>query len=131
MTDTDKIEELANDFARGVFHMDESFNVEKATFLRSLSTTIKDLQEVIDDYRRLTRELDIAMHGEEGAAKQASLCDLIEPAKRLREKVAALDYLIGISRKRYRYPYGDFLTIHDIEILLLPPIIRKMLENKP
>jgi hypothetical protein len=37
----------------------------------------------------LTRELDVAMHGERGAARQASLCDLIEPAKRLRAKLEA------------------------------------------
>jgi hypothetical protein len=49
-----------------------------------------DLKEVLEDKRRLTRELDVAMHGKEGAAKQASLCDLIEPARRLRkERVAA------------------------------------------
>lgn len=51
--------------------------------------TIADYEEVLADKRRLTRELDIALHGEEGAAKQASLCDLIEPAKRLRETVTA------------------------------------------
>ncbi len=45
---------------------------------------IAELEEVLADKRRLTRELDVAMNGEEGAAKQASLCDLIGPAKRLR-----------------------------------------------
>ncbi|MGC0054572.1 hypothetical protein ACNSPG_16165 [Brucella pituitosa] len=49
-----------------------------------------DYEEVIADKRRLTRLLDVAMHGEEGAAKQASLCDLIEPAKQLRADNAAL-----------------------------------------
>ena len=44
-----------------------------------------DLQEVIDDSHRLTRELDVAMHGEVNAAKQASLCDLIAPAEQLRQ----------------------------------------------
>ncbi len=46
----------------------------------------EDYKEVLDDKRRLTRELDVAMHGEKDAAKQASLCDLIGPAQRLRER---------------------------------------------
>jgi hypothetical protein len=47
--------------------------------------TIEDYEQVLADHRRLVRELDIAMHGEEGAAQQASLCDLIKPARELRE----------------------------------------------
>lgn len=43
-----------------------------------------DYEEVLADHRRLVRELDVAMHGEEGAAKQASLCDLVPLARRLR-----------------------------------------------
>lgn len=57
---------------------------------RELNRKIADLNEVLADKRRLTRELDVAMHGEEGAAKQASLCDLIEPARRLRAEVERL-----------------------------------------
>lgn len=43
---------------------------------------------------RLTRELDVAMHGEENAAKQASLCDLIALARPLRADVARYHYLL-------------------------------------
>ena len=53
-----------------------------------------DYEEVLADKRRLTRELDIAMHGEDGAAQQASLCDLIEPANRLRAQNEELIDLI-------------------------------------
>src|SRR5882672_3668203 len=42
------------------------------------------LRAYAQDKRRLARELDVAMHGEEGAVKQASLCDLIEPARDIR-----------------------------------------------
>lgn len=49
------------------------------------SLTIADYEEVLADKRRLTRLLDIALCGEENAAKQASLCDLIPIAKKLRE----------------------------------------------
>jgi hypothetical protein len=47
---------------------------------------VAELEEVLADKRRLAREIDIALHGEGGAAKQASLCDLVEPARRLRRE---------------------------------------------
>lgn len=58
--------------------------------------TIADYEEVLADKRRLTRLLDVAMHGEDGAAKQASLCDLIEPAKRMRERIKVLEDALRI-----------------------------------
>jgi hypothetical protein len=39
--------------------------------------TAFDYEEVLADHRRLVRELDVALNGEEGAAKQASLCDIV------------------------------------------------------
>lgn len=51
---------------------------------------ILDLLDVIEDKRRLTRELDVAMHGEEGAAEQASLCDLLGPVRKLRGEIEQL-----------------------------------------
>jgi len=41
-----------------------------------------DLMEVIEDYRRLTRELDLAINGVEGAAPQASLCDIVAQVRK-------------------------------------------------
>jgi hypothetical protein len=57
--------------------------------LEEAADAIEALKGVLDDKHRLARELDIAMHGEQGVAAQASLCDLIEPARRLREKLEA------------------------------------------
>jgi hypothetical protein len=57
----------------------------------ALAAQVRDLEEVLVDKRRLTRDLDVALHGEDGAAQQASLCDLIEPAKELRAQVRALE----------------------------------------
>ncbi|MDP2359296.1 MAG: hypothetical protein Q8O14_00890 [bacterium] len=37
--------------------------------------------EALEDVNRLTRELDVALNGEAGAAKQASLCDLVAQVK--------------------------------------------------
>ncbi|MFA5025059.1 MAG: hypothetical protein WC503_00930 [Candidatus Shapirobacteria bacterium] len=62
-----------------------------------LSTELAALKEVLDDKRRLTREIDVILNGE-NAAKQASLCDLIGQIKELatlqglvREMGAVLD----------------------------------------
>jgi len=57
----------------------------------SLQAQIDELNKVLDDKLRLVRELDVALHGEEGAAEQASLCDLIGPAKKLRASLAAAE----------------------------------------
>ena len=59
---------------------------------------IADYEAVLADKRRLAREIDVAMHGEEGAAKQASLCDLVEPARMMRERIAALEADIAAVR---------------------------------
>jgi hypothetical protein len=43
--------------------------------------TIADYQEVLDDHKRLVRELDVLLNGEAGAAKQASLSDIVRQVK--------------------------------------------------
>ncbi len=43
------------------------------------------------DVKRLTRQIDVEMHGEEGAAKQASLCDLVGAGKDLRDRAEAAE----------------------------------------
>ena len=42
----------------------------------ALDASRKDYEEVLDDHRRLVRELDVLMN-DEHAAKQASLCDIV------------------------------------------------------
>lgn len=37
----------------------------------------QDYEQVLADHRRLVRELDVLLNGEEGAARQASLCDIV------------------------------------------------------
>lgn len=63
---------------------------------------IKALNEVLDDKRRLTRELDVAMNGEEDAAKQASLIDLIAQAKSLRSEASRVIEVVKAKRERWR-----------------------------
>lgn len=36
-----------------------------------------DYEEALADHRALVRRLDVALNGHDGAAKQASLCDLV------------------------------------------------------
>jgi len=51
-----------------------------APFIDPEKLTVQDYEECMDDWRRLTRELDVALNGD-GAAKQASLCDILAQAK--------------------------------------------------
>ncbi len=44
--------------------------------------TAADYEQVLADHRRLVRELDVLLNGEDGAAKQASLCDIIAQVRR-------------------------------------------------
>ena len=47
-----------------------------------LESVQQDYEEVMEDHRRLVRELDVLINGEEGAAKQASLCDIVAQVRR-------------------------------------------------
>ncbi|KWD49699.1 hypothetical protein WL67_20895 [Burkholderia ubonensis] len=44
--------------------------------------TIADYEGVLADHRRLVRELDVLLNGEEGAAQQASLSDIVAQVRR-------------------------------------------------
>lgn len=46
--------------------------------------TADDYEEVLADHRRLVREMDVLLNGEDGAAQQASLCDLVAQVRTLR-----------------------------------------------
>lgn len=49
--------------------------------------TVADYEEVLADHRRLVRELDVLLNGA-GAARQASLCDIVHQVhhERIRSK---------------------------------------------
>ena len=53
---------------------------ELAEEIERLRKRVKDVEETMADKRRLTRELDVALNGD-GAAKQASLCDIVSQVK--------------------------------------------------
>jgi len=48
-----------------------------------LQAELADYKEVNEDKKRLAREIDIIISGESGAAKQASLCDLVAPIQKI------------------------------------------------
>lgn len=58
-----------------------------------------DSEEILADKRRLVRELDVLMNGEAGAARQASLCDLV--AQYRRSRIA--DEELRRDAERYRW----------------------------
>lgn len=71
------------------------------------------LVEIIEDKRRLCREIDIIMHGEEGAAKHPSLCDIMASVRDLvkhkAELAGALSSIIDLGRKDHSNPkYDDY-----------------------
>lgn len=47
-----------------------------------------DYERALADHRRLVRELDVLLNGEEGAADQASLCDIVAQVQREGVKAA-------------------------------------------
>ena len=68
----------------------QSALAERDREIAELRLQIKGYEEWAEDIKRLTRKLDVEMHGEENAAKQASLCDLIGSGKELRDQIDRL-----------------------------------------
>ena len=52
--------------------------------------SVSDYEEISADHRRLVRELDVALNGEE-AAPQASLCDIVAQVKERQRKTHVVD----------------------------------------
>ena len=73
-------------------------------------SAINDYEEVLTDHCRLVRELDVALSGEAGAAKQASLCDLIGKAKQMREALEKIKFLSKHSKQIASMTYHEIAT---------------------
>jgi hypothetical protein len=66
---------------------------------------LADMRVKADDHRRLVRELDVLLNGEEGAAKQASLCDVVAQVRR--EGIRSVQYkgtVAQYERGAFAYP---------------------------
>lgn len=60
--------------------------------------TIQDYEESFESHKQLVRELDVMMNGEDGAAKQASLCDIVAQFPKWKaKKEAYYEQLITIA----------------------------------
>ena len=64
------------------------------TKLLSDELTVDDYKECLDDVNRLTKELDIALNGD-GAAEQASLCDIVCQVKSSKWKLVQTKPLLS------------------------------------
>jgi len=51
--------------------------------MQDLETTVNDYKETFKDHQRLVREIDVIINGEDGAAPQASLCDIVGQIRQL------------------------------------------------
>lgn len=60
-----------------------------------------ELEEYVNDKKRLTRELDVLLNGVNGAAKQASLCDVV--AQVARSTISE----VTLGDRKYRIIYID------------------------
>ena len=93
----------------------------KAGAAKEIAQLRADLQAYIDyaaDKRRLTRELDVAMHGVEGAAQQASLCDLVGPARDLRTRLEQFSKRATEARRFANFVLNN--TEHNTEVFSKP-----------
>ena len=70
------------------------FNERQAKRITKLQARVKELEGVLSDTQRLTKQLDDLLNGV-GAAEQASLCDIVSQVKREH-----------IRSKCYVYPDG-------------------------
>lgn len=82
--------------------------------------TIADYEEVLADHRRLVRELDVALNGEEGAAKQASLGDIVRQVRRDKredhgETVLRIQGALGITTTGWISPDVILLRINQLK----------------
>ena len=55
-----------------------------STHRRQLLRRLDATEEVLADQQRLTRELDVLLNGEEGAAMQPSLCDIVAQVRSMK-----------------------------------------------
>ncbi len=77
MTLIEKLRKQADDTSNPIYWELRNLLNEAADALEDQDQLIEDYEEVNKDKKRLVRELDVLLNGEAGAAKQASLCDIV------------------------------------------------------
>ena len=92
---------------------------------------INDYEEVIEDHKRLVREIDVILCGKD-AAQQASLCDLVSPIRELKEQVSNMQEKVWDELKRKTVDtekYGAVIPIQTLVRVLFKTQITKENEN--
>jgi hypothetical protein len=95
----------------------ESDNIRLQQENERLKVELSDYQERDKDIKRLCREIDVIMFGEDGAAKQASLCDILKSVQDLKresdkwysefKKVCEQNEIIREQGSRYKKAYDS------------------------
>lgn len=104
--ETLRIDEMPKPYVEGKGYVQPEFPTLEITEVKPDALTIADYEQALQSKRDAIRAIDVAMHGEENAAKQASAIDLIEPAKALR---AASDKLMALRLLSSNYPDMNLL----------------------
>lgn len=76
--------------------------ISAATELRTLRADNEGWKDASESRDALVRKIDVILHGEDGAAKQASLCDLVGPIRTLRADKARLENELVVARGNHR-----------------------------
>lgn len=81
-----------------------SFGIMPVPYVASLDqSALADVSAVMADHARLVRELDVLLNGEAGAAKQASLCDIVAQLRSFLTRKSAAMPSQGIDQIRAQY----------------------------
>lgn len=88
---------------------------------------VDDYREAADSVRDLTRQLDVIWNGEAGAARQASLCDMVSQLSvevpRLRDQRKAM---LGEIRFRLHCLFGNNMTHAIVSRKQIDSILNEM-----
>lgn len=88
-----------------------SLRLQFAHVLKRDADSVETQAAVLDGFRLLTRDLDVALNGAAGAAKQASLVDLVAQVERERSAVSIVNFDDGMVIN-FRAPDGRRATLH-------------------
>lgn len=97
--------------------------------------TIQDYKDALADKDNLTRDIDVILHGD-GAARQASLCDLVGPIQKIASHLSSMTALLEgknleIAGLRDETKEAEARYVRSVEILtefrmvMLPDLLPK------
>lgn len=88
--------------------------------------TVEDYKEVIEDHRRLVRELDVLLNGQD-AAQNPSLCDILGQMKKSEHSIPDIDSCIEGLRQLYeKIQHPDYESVDEVMILDSIELLKKM-----